>query len=182
MIARLKDLTFDRDGSQIVTLSVMGDFRNEYDRLKENDLDFELRKHREKRSLDANAYAWVLIGKIAERMHIGKVEVYRNAIRDIQGISTVGCVKSDQVDQMIKFWSSRGLGWQAETFESKLPGCTNVIFYAGSSQFDTDSMSELIDHLIQDAQSLGIETATPEEVRRMEERWGEKIVKEPVAD
>ena len=34
-------------------------------------LDIEIKKHRNKRSLDANAYCWVLLGKLAEKMNEG---------------------------------------------------------------------------------------------------------------
>ena len=37
---------------------------------------FEIKEHREKRSLNANAYAWALIGKIADAMRISKDECY----------------------------------------------------------------------------------------------------------
>ena len=32
--------------------------------------DAELKEHREKRSLDANAYAWVLLGKLSAKLNI----------------------------------------------------------------------------------------------------------------
>ena len=45
--------------------------------------EYELVKAKKKRSLDANAYCWVLIHKIAEKVHEPPVEVYRTYIRDI---------------------------------------------------------------------------------------------------
>lgn len=47
---------------------------------KDRDYDLTIKEHREKRSLDANAYAWVLMGKLAAAMHIKPVEVYRQQI------------------------------------------------------------------------------------------------------
>ena len=49
--------------------------------------DYSLSKAKKRRSLDSNAYAWTLIGKLAEVMHLGREEIYRNAIRDIGGNS-----------------------------------------------------------------------------------------------
>lgn len=43
---------------------------------------FSIDKAKKKRSLDANAYLWVLVGKIAAAVGIPTDEVYRNAIRD----------------------------------------------------------------------------------------------------
>ena len=45
----------------------------------------EFRERRKKRSLDANAYCWVLIGQLAARLRITPLEVYREAIRAIGG-------------------------------------------------------------------------------------------------
>ena len=47
----------------------------------------------------------------------------------------------------------------------------------GSHTYNTKEMSRLIEGTVQEAKALGIETATPEEIRRMEERWGMKFEK-----
>ena len=43
--------------------------------------------------------------------------------------------------------------------------------YYGSSDFDTRQMSMLIDHLVQDARVLGIETRPEEEIKSLLEAW-----------
>jgi hypothetical protein len=129
-------------------------------------------EYKRKRSLDANAYFWVLCDKLAEAMNLKKVEVYRNAIREIGGVSTVGCFKDEDAEDLCRLWALKGLGWITDSNPSKLPGCTNITFYKGSSAYDTDQMSRLIDNVIQDAQAVGIETKTPEECARLIEDWG----------
>ena len=47
------------------------------DELINKELDITAVKHREKRSLDANAYLWVLCQKIAEKINSNKDNVYR---------------------------------------------------------------------------------------------------------
>lgn len=128
----------------------------------------EIKEYKPKRSLDANAYAWVLIGKIAAKMCIPKTEVYRNAIKEIGGNSDTVCVMDKAVDALCKGWEHNGIGWVTETFPSKLEGCTNVTMYYGSSTYDSRQMSRLIDNLIDDAKELGIETMTPRELARLE--------------
>ena len=64
----------------------------------------------------------------------------------------------------MQVWSQRGLGWQVEEFDSKLPDCTNLVLYYGSSTYDTRQMSALIDSLVQDARAIGIETRPQEEI------------------
>ena len=44
---------------------------------KEEKLKIEIKKHSERRSLNANSYCWALIGKIAEIVGNTKEEVYR---------------------------------------------------------------------------------------------------------
>ena len=43
----------------------------------------EVKQYRKKRSLDANAYCWVLIDKLAEKLNVSKTEVYRREIKEI---------------------------------------------------------------------------------------------------
>lgn len=177
MKARLLELSLSLDRKQRVTLELEEDFRKTYDRLKEEDVDFTVKQYREKRSLTANAYAWVLIDKIAEKRRMSKIEVYRNAIRDIGGVSSIICIKTIAVADMKRTWEAIGTGWQAEELDSDIPGWTNLILHKGSSVYNTEQMAALIDSLIQDAQAIGIETRPQEEIdsllaeyERMEEK------------
>lgn len=171
MRGRLKDLTLNTDGTQNIVFTGKFDFRPEFERLKDCEVNAEFKKFRRKRSLDANAYAWVLIDKIAEAMQISKTEVYRNAIKNIGGVSDTICAQDAAVDKLRRGWEQRGLGWQTDAEPSKIEGCTNIVMYYGSSSYDTKQMSALIDLLIEDARELEIETATPEELERYKEEW-----------
>ncbi len=85
---------------QHLTIEIDSDFRAEFDELHGKTVDVSIKKYRPKRSLDANAYAWVLMDKLAEAMGITKVEVYRGAIRKIGGVSETVCVLSDAADKL----------------------------------------------------------------------------------
>jgi hypothetical protein len=139
--------------------------------LKDKPLSIEVKQWRERRSLDANAYAWVLIDRIAEVMRQGRTEVYRRYIKDVPGASQTVCVPTKAVAQLLHGWEHNGLGWTTETMTSKLPDCTNVILFYGSSTFDTRQMSVMIDLIVQDAKALGIETLTPSELDRIKEDY-----------
>lgn len=131
----------------------------------------KLSQWREKRSLDANAYCFVLIGKIAEATHIPKDEVYREAIRNLGGNYDTVCVQKKAADALCEGWGHNGLGWITEQFPSKIDGCVNVNLYYGSSTYDTKTMSRLIENIVQDAKALDIETLTPAELARLQEEW-----------
>lgn len=128
----------------------------------------EIKEYRPKRSLDSNGYLWLLCDKIAERIGISKVEVYRKAIKEIGGNSDTVCVLEKAADALCNGWEHNGLGWITERFSSKIDGCVNVTLYYGSSTYDSRTMSRLIDSLIEDAKELGIETMTPQELARLE--------------
>lgn len=133
--------------------------------------DYDIAKAKKKRSLDSNAYCWVLIDKIAAAVRADKITVYREAIRNIAGNTEFVCVKDKAVDKLRTGWEHNGYGWLTDTMPSKIQGCTNVILTYGSSTYDQAQMSQLIDIVVEEAKSLGIETLTPAELERMKSEW-----------
>ena len=139
---------------------------------KKEPADYEIRRKADHRSLTANAYAWVLIDKLAVAMGQPKSEIYRNAIREVGGNCTKVCLQNEAVKTFCDSWRRQGLGWQTEEEISKLPNCTTVTVYYGSSVFDTKQMARLIDNLVQDCRSQDIETLPPEQLARLLDEWG----------
>ena len=182
MIGRLKDMVRSRDGGEwVISFSTKADFREMFDELSGHDLDIKITKARKKRSLDANAFAWVLINQIAKVLQQKEpkngwtpIEVYRNAIRDVAGACSIHCMKDDEVQGFVSDWESLGIGFQVELFPSKIPGCTNGKFWKGSHLYDTQTMSILINNLIQEAEQQGIPTISDEEAQRLIGEWGVK--------
>ena len=134
--------------------------------------DCVIKQHREKRSLDANAYYWKLCGELAQEMRENPNTTYRRHIRDVGNYETY-CMETRVVERFRKLWTSNHLGRFVETKESKLPGCTTVLAYYGSSDFDRRQMSILIDNCIQDCKAVGIETMTPDKLELLKEEWNE---------
>ena len=134
--------------------------------------DLEVKEHRKKRSLDANAYCWVLIHKLAEVMRIAPVEVYRQAIQEISGNSEVVPIKEDAVEQFKQAWSHNGIGWICNDMgKSKIPGYRNLMVYYGSSVYNTSQMNALIENLVQDCKALDIDVMTERERSLLLEEW-----------
>ena len=145
---------------------------NMVDTLKSCDkLSIKVAKYKEKRSLDANAYCFALIGKIAEKTNVPKEEVYRSAVKDIGGNYEVACVQDKAVESFCQAWRKNGLGWQTDTMPSKLEGCTNVVLYYGSSTYDVAQMSRLINIILQECRQLGIDTKSKEEIDSLLTSW-----------
>ena len=135
-------------------------------------LSVKLGEFKKKRSLDANAYCWVLIGKLAEKLSIPRTEIYRSAIRDVGGNSEIVCAQDKAVKSLCEGWERNGLGWVTDTMPSKIEGCTNVALYYGSSTYNTAQMSRLISIIQEDCRQYGIEVKSQEEVDSLLKQWG----------
>lgn len=135
-------------------------------------MSLDIEKYREKRSLDSNAYCWVLFGKLSEKLQIPPKDIYRSLIPDVGGNSEVVPIRKDAVSTWRRNWEDRGAGWVTESLgESKLPGYENIINYYGSSTYNSAQMARLIDLAIELCKENNIETATPLELARMQEEW-----------
>ena len=137
---------------------------------QKQDKKYEVKEYKAKRSLDSNAYCWVLLGKLQEKLKIPKEEIYRDLIKNIGSYEIIP-VKNEAVEKFRKAWSKNGIGWITETTKSKLEGYTNVITYYGSSSYNTAEMSKLIELIVQECQQLGIETRNTGEIKSLLESW-----------
>ena len=175
MEGRLTGFSLNRDGSQNITVTVTADFGTMYDELKDHAVEVEIKKAQKHRSMEANRYAWVLIDQIASRLHVGRKEVYREAIKDTGGVSKEAIMKSDAVLPFREIWEKYGIGNQVEIVDEDLDtGECSVRIYFGSSTFNTAQMSALLDNLIHEAEQHGIPTITPKEEARMLGKWAKK--------
>lgn len=174
MRGRLIDLSIGLNRKQRITIEVDRDFRADFDRLKEVDLDVEIKKHQEKRSLDANAYFWVLAGKLSACLRIPPEEIYRRYIPEVGNNYDIIPVREDRLEQWDRIWRRGHKGRMTEDLGPcrNTPGYHNVKTYFGSSDYDTAQMSRLIDLIVEDCKEYGIETLTPDKLSAMKERWG----------
>lgn len=138
--------------------------------IEQPDKEYEIKEHKQKRSLDANAYLWVLISKIQSVLNIPKETIYKDLIKDI-GVYEVIPIKNIAVNKFCEAWHKNGLGWITETTKSKLDGYTNVLAYYGSSEYDSKEMARLIDSTIEECKNLDIETKSDEEIKSLVENW-----------
>lgn len=167
MKGHLIDFSFGYNRKQRFTIELDGDFRETYDALKDCPVEVAVKKYREKRSLDANAYMWVLIDKLAVATGIKKRDIYFDGLRNVGGNTRHYCGIPEAIDDLCNLWAvqgSTGWGWPYDRYPSKLEGCENVKLFYGSSTFDTATMSRMIDHLVQDCEAAGVETMPPEQL------------------
>lgn len=141
---------------------------------QKNDKQYEIKEHKEKRSLDSNAYCWVLCDKIAKELSkdgqvVTKEEVYKDAILQIGSFEPF-IVQEISFEKFKKIWEKQGLGFLVQEV-SKKDKCVKVHCYYGSSTYDTKEMSLLIQLLVELAKSLDIETKTEAEIKSLLEQW-----------
>ena len=134
---------------------------------------------KEKRSLDANAYYWVLISKLAEVLKISKPRAHNLILRkygqdDVFDGKLVYVVIPD-TDK------AEETALESETFHIRPTSQTTAdregnrlrtyIVRRGSHTYDTAEMSHMIDGLVSECKELGIETLPPDEIARMMEEY-----------
>lgn len=135
-------------------------------------LEWEINLQGEKRSLDANNYAWALLDKIAQKMRSTKWEIYLQMIEDYGTFVYAPCFEKDipQMQKVFRVVRDRGVV-ELTTPSGKKVFCHQLQMYKGSSMFDTKEMSRFIDGIIYEAQKLGIQTDTPDEIERIKAAW-----------
>lgn len=138
---------------------------------QDKDKQYEIKIHTEKRSINANDYLWVLCTKIAEVLRTSKIEIYRKLIREY-GIYQTLEIKTNASNTFIKGWEHNGLGWVCD-IENQNEDKTTLFAYYGSSVYNKRAMGVLLDHIVEEAKELGIETMTPNEILNLKNQWKE---------
>lgn len=139
------------------------------------DYDISIKPKRRRRSLDANAYLWVLIGKLGEKLKKSDIEIYREQLKD-NGVFEIIPIRTDAMARWIAIWGSKGIGWVCDDLGEcrNTPGYHNVKCYYGSSTYNTKEMARLIDSVVTECKEQGIETLPPDELARLKSMWGDK--------
>ena len=138
------------------------------DELHDSDkLVFKIDKFRERRSLNANNYAWKLITEIGNTTRQSKEDVYLLMLKRYGQSEMVSAMAHIPFGQYVKYYEEAG--------ESTLNGKVfkHYRVYKGSSEFDTKEMSIFVDGIVSEAKDLGIPTDTPDQIAKMKSLWGE---------
>lgn len=160
-----------------------GNYREFYDIAdKEKEFDLSIKRHRQKRSLDANAYFHVLVGKIANKMEISKAEVknkmlslYGQLDTDENGKSIFMIVRDDVE---VEKWNEIHLWPTSQT--RILNGCTYRVYAVikGSHLLNSKEMYLLIKGTISEARDAGLSEAeimSPKEKEMLEKVYGIRL-------
>ena len=140
----------------------------EIDKIKEEQkLSIEAVKFRKKRSLSANALLWACLGEIATVLRTDKWDVYLLMLKRY-GKFTYICVKPNVVEAVKAQWR------ECEEIGSiTLNGqdAVQLICYFGSSTYNTQEMSVLLDGVISEMKEIGLQPPMSSEMKRALEEW-----------
>jgi hypothetical protein len=158
-----------------ITFSVNeeNEVKDHFDKLRSYDkLKIKAVRYTQRRSLDANAYFHVLVGKIADALTISKAKAKNVLIckygqPQLLPDGSIMVYKTNAPEEFM--WEQEAIHCIPVKYEDK---ATFYKVFRGSHTYDTKEMSVLIDGTVADAKELGIETATPTEIAEMKERWG----------
>lgn len=132
---------------------------------QDKDKVFEIKEHKEKRSLNANAYAWSLMSKIADALRMSKEECYLLMLKRYGQSEIVSVLSEIDVSGYFKYYEPIATA----TLQGK--EFTHYKIFKGSSEYDTREMSILIDGIVSEAKEMDIETLPPGEVERLKNMW-----------
>jgi hypothetical protein len=142
-------------------------------------LSVKIGKFRKKRSLDANAYYWLLVGKLAKALKISIPYCHNLMLRrygtleEFDGRPVYIIIQdTDEASEKAD---------EAETYHIKPTAQVKegndglmyrtYLLLKGSHDYDTAEMSDLIEGLVDECKNVGIETATPDEIANMLSLW-----------
>ena len=189
----LKDVAVDwSTGKFRLTFEMERDVSGQLDAVRDKPLRITVKRWKEKRSLDANAYYWVLLSKLAELMKISKPRAHNLMLRRYGQnliIDGAGAYIRIPVTEKAEEIALEASEFHVRPTSEVVTGNNGVdyrtyVMLLGSSQYDTAQMSHLIDGLVGECKEVGIETATPDELRHMlglyeqnrRRRYGEETV------
>ncbi|WP_373129878.1 hypothetical protein [Dorea formicigenerans] len=171
-------------GKQTASFELNEDAREAFQDLKGCEkLTIQIKKYRKKRSLDANAYYWVLVSKLGKVLDMANPEVHNIALIRygqpwiIDGKSVFTTIPdTEDAENQVRYAVNYHLHPTSQVRE----GNDNVMYRTyrllrGSHTYNTEEMARLIDGMITMCKEAGIpdrEIATSEEKRLLKERYG----------
>jgi hypothetical protein len=167
----IKELNIDyRTGKALLTLAInqKQSAINCFDELNGAEkVSIKIDKHREKRSLNANSYAWVLLTAIGNVLRISKEDVYVKMLKEYGQSEMISVKAHIPINEYVKYCDEAG--------ESTLNGALfkHYRVYKGSSEFTKEEMAIFLDGVVSEAKDLDIDVRTPDEIANLKSLWGE---------
>ena len=140
----------------------------------------DIKEHKHRRSIDANAYYWRLVGELARKLQITNSRCHNEMLRrygtfDEIGGKLVHVMIPDTDEAYEEALESVTYHVRPTTYiKAGTEGQPNYRVYViikGSSRYNTKEMSKLIDGVVQEAKEQDIEVLPPDEIERIKALW-----------
>ena len=130
--------------------------------LNQEENTYEIKLHKEKRSLNANSYFYVLQNKLAELLKVDNQALHFELLKQYSDVTLVTLPKSSNIKGLIKYYEIYK--------EGTIKGIPSIIYkvYRPSSEMDTKQFSRLLEGVIYECKQVGIEVLTPNELAQLE--------------
>lgn len=167
-----------------ITISTDQDISEALQTFSGKEIDVKLKQHREKRSLDANAYYWCLLTKLAKVHGWSNSEAHNRMLRrygqiervDGNNVIAVYLPDTEEVERDVLNKEE----YHLMPLHKKIPDKNGEVkmtylLLRGFSTYNTEEMARLISGLIQDCRDSEIpdsEIMTPFEKKKLYEQYG----------
>lgn len=167
---KLQGASISLDGKLVIQLEVNERTKalEEIEGLKELEkLDIDIKKYRNKRSLNANAYMWQLLDKMTVPTQMARWDLYLYYLSQ-SGVFVDMAIKAEAYPTLVEqFRYTEVLDSWAEGDQGyKTVRCT-----FGSSTYNSHEMAKLLDRVTEDAKAMGIDVLTEDDYKAMLSAW-----------
>ena len=166
----IKDLNTDYQTGKVALTFVVDEKQaaiNCYNKLHDAErLTIKVDKRRERRSINANNYAWALLTEIGNVMRLDKDDVYFLMLKRYGQSEMISVKDGIPIGEYVKYCERAGESWLNNTLFK------HYRVYKGSSEFTKEEMAVFLDGVVQEAQDLDIDTRTPDEIAKLKDLWG----------
>lgn len=171
MKARLHDLSFSRDGASVLSITTREDCRGLWDDLNGTEVEVTIKKARKKRSLDANGLYWASLTELARRLEVSNAYMHNSMIRQYgqpemygEKVAYIMLPDTDETERKALEAETYHIKPTSQTREGK-DGVTYraYMLMRGSSTYNTEEFSRLLDGLLEACRSAGVHVMTGRE-------------------
>lgn len=181
LLTAYKDMT---DGGLRLVFASESDFNSDIEEILACDkIRLKIAKYRAKRSLDANAYYWVLLSKLARVLQTSNAELHNLMLSRygqpwivVDALHLAMLPDTEKTEKLVKQSEEYHLRPTSQvTTLADGKEYRTYITMRGSSTYNTEEMARLLDGLISECKAVGMtdgEIMTPDEKRILTERYG----------
>lgn len=161
-----------------IVFEIPEDQVEKFKKLSSEVVNIEIKKQNDNRSLSANSYLWVLLGKLSNALTIPKGDLYIKMIKRY-GVFTSFAIQAEAVKELFKHWDSANTSVEhveslcevTSGFVSKGVKWVEVTCHFGISDYSKEEFSKVLNGVISECELMGVETMTPNEIERLMQNY-----------